>query len=112
MAPGMALPLSNMNFLPFSVVIDAAKCSFYRSRFKESLIDNHILIYLSFCYRKIMLIALSTKNKSTKIKSIKIKKTPITIHCEISYKTSNTKIKNFLNFVLNINLFLGETKYK
>ncbi|RNA01875.1 hypothetical protein BpHYR1_023376, partial [Brachionus plicatilis] len=23
--------LSNMNFLPFSVVIDSAKCSFYRS---------------------------------------------------------------------------------
>ncbi|RNA43436.1 hypothetical protein BpHYR1_039731 [Brachionus plicatilis] len=51
-------------------------------RFKESLIDNLlVLIYLSFYYRKIMLIALFSRLKISqlKISRLKIKKTPITI---------------------------------
>ncbi|RNA18536.1 hypothetical protein BpHYR1_053834 [Brachionus plicatilis] len=33
-------------------------------------------------------------------------------HCKISYKASNTQIKNFITFVLNVkNLFCNETKF-
>ncbi|RNA11562.1 dispatched -like protein [Brachionus plicatilis] len=78
-----------MNFLPFLVVIAAAKCSFYRSR--------NIPLFRHFCYRKIMLIALTLFSR-LKISQLKISRLKINDCSQMILESKNPTVYSLLSF--------------